>query len=433
LNPDQEQDREGVSRRRLLGTATAAGVAGIALGAGGDAAARAALVESGSGPEAGSGAGPGRGNNRVPALSSIGTARVPFYGAHQAGIAEPAQAHGLLLALDLRDGIRDPGAAAALMRDWTRIAARTTAGQPPEQDSRVARDAGPSRLTVTFGFGRSLFGRLGLSDRLPAALAPIPEFSRDRFEPGRSGGDLFVQIGADDPLVAANALGAIRNAARRIAVPRWQMNGFNRAPGATDRPRTPRNLMGQIDGTNNPKPDQKDFAGTVFVPEGGEPEWMGGGSYAVLRRIRMLLDPWERLDRHAQDQAVGRRGSDGGPLSGGGERTKVDLEARGADGGPAVAADAHIRLTAPESNRGAAMLRRPFSYHDGFREDGAPDAGLLFVAWQADPRTAFVPIQRKLDRGDALSKFLRHEAGALFAVPGGCAQGEYIGQRLLES
>jgi len=98
-----------------------------------------------------------------------------------------------------------------------------------------------------------------------------------------------------------------------------------------------------------------------------------------------------------------------------------------------IPADAHARIAAPEANGGAAMLRRPFSFHDGIGADGTPDAGLLFVCWQADPFRGFVPVQRKLDRGDALSAFVRHEASGLFAVPAGAGEGEYVGQALLES
>jgi dye decolorizing peroxidase len=195
---------------------------------------------------------------------------------------------------------------------------------------------------------------------------------------------------------------------------------------------TMRNLMGQVDGTNNPKPSEDDFDERVFVPSSSSPAWMANGSYAVVRRIRMLLDDWDKQPQKKQEKIIGRRKSDGAPLSGGSEETDPDLDKRTADGSPAVAADAHVRVTAPATNGGAAMLRRPFSYHDGFRDDGAPDAGLLFIAWQADPLRGFVPVQRKLDRGDALSRYIRHEASGLFAVPGGPAKGEYVGQRLLE-
>jgi dye decolorizing peroxidase len=130
---------------------------------------------------------------------------------------------------------------------------------------------------------------------------------------------------------------------------------------------------------------------------------------------------------------IGRRKSDGAPLTGGSETTELDLDKLGPDGKPVIPDNAHSRISAPEQNGGAAMLRRPFSFHDGIGPDGTPDAGLLFVCWQADPLRGFVPVQRKLDRGDALSAFIRHEASGLFAVPGGPTEGEYVGQRLLEA
>jgi dye decolorizing peroxidase len=147
----------------------------------------------------------------------------------------------------------------------------------------------------------------------------------------------------------------------------------------------------------------------------------------------MLLDDWEKLPVAQQERVIGRRKSDGAPLSGGTETTPMDLDKAGSDGKLLIPDNAHSRISSPERNSGAAMLRRPFSYHDGIAADGTPDAGLLFICWQADPLKGFVPVQRKLDRGDALSPFVRHEASGLFAVPGGAAKGEYVGQRLLES
>ncbi|MEV6103274.1 iron uptake transporter deferrochelatase/peroxidase subunit [Streptomyces sp. NPDC051940] len=404
----------GLSRRRLLGTAGAAGAAGLVAGAAGGAATGAAL------------------RDEPAALTTVGATRVPFHGTHQAGITTPLQAAGHLAAFDLAAGA-GRAEAAALMRRWSRTAARLTAGEPAtDGDTGIALDAGPSSLTVTFGFGRTFFDRTGLTTRRPEALAPLPAFSADALDPRRGDGDLWIQIGADDALVAYHALRALVRDAADTASVRWQARGFNRTPGATASPMTARNLMGQVDGTNNPRPSDDDFAARVFVPASGSPEWMADGSYAVFRRIRMLLDRWEQLGLARQEKVIGRRKSDGAPLSGGGERTPVDLAKMGADGALAIAGDAHVRVAAPESNGGAAMLRRPFSYDDGLRDDGAPDAGLLFVAWQADPLKGFVPVQRKLDRGDGLSRFLSHEASALWAVPGGAAEGEYVGQRLLE-
>jgi dye decolorizing peroxidase len=406
---------EGISRRRLLGTA---GATGIVLGTAGAAVGYAAAPSEAAAP-----------------LTSLGTDRAMFHGKHQPGITDGLQARGHLVAFDLAAGAGRKEAA-ALLRRWSDTARRLMAGEPGgHDDTDVARDAGPSSLTITFGFGHSFFARTGLEKQRPTALDPLPEFSSDHLDKNRSNGDLWVQIGANDALVAFHALRAIQKDAGRAAKVRWQMNGFNRSPGATSHPMTARNLMGQIDGTRNPKPTESDFDQRIFVPEKpekGQPAWMANGSYAVVRRIRMLLDDWEKLSVRAQEDVIGRRKSDGAALSGGTETTAMDLEKTDAKGNLVVPINAHARITRPDQNGGAAMLRRPFSFHDGIDTDGVPDAGLLFVCWQADPLRGFVPVQRKLDRGDALSQFIRHESSGLFAVPGGAAEGEYVGQKLLE-
>ncbi|MDT6986411.1 iron uptake transporter deferrochelatase/peroxidase subunit [Streptomyces lusitanus] len=409
--PQSPASGAGISRRRLLGTA---GATGLVLGAAGGAVGYAA-APSGATP-----------------LTSVGATKVPFHVKHQPGITDPLQSRGHLLAFDLAPGAGRKEAA-ALLRRWSDTARRLMAGEFDAQgDSDVARDAGPSSLTLTFGFGHSFFARTGLEKQRPSALDPLPAFSSDRLDRARSNGDLWVQIGADDALVAFHALRAVQKDAGAAARVRWQMNGFNRSPGATARPMTTRNLMGQVDGTRNPKPGEPDFDERIFVPEQGEPAWMANGSYVVVRRIRMLLDDWEKLSHTEQEGVIGRRKADGAPLSGGDETTEMDLEKTDARGDLVVPINAHARITRPDQNGGAAMLRRPFSYHDGIDTDGTPDAGLLFICWQADPLRGFVPVQRKLDRGDALTPFVRHEASGLFAVPGGAAEGEYVGQALLE-
>jgi dye decolorizing peroxidase len=419
-----------ISRRRLLGTA---GATGLALGAAGGAVGYAAGSSFASDPSSSSTSG-----EKGAPLSSLGAGEVMFHGKHQPGITTPLQARGHLVAFDLAAGAGRKEAA-ALLRRWSETARRLMAGETAAQDDTgVARDAGPSSLTVTFGFGHSFFARTGLEKQRPGSLDPLPDFSSDQLDKARSNGDLWVQIGADDALVAFHALRAIQKDAGGAARVRWQMNGFNRSPGATAHPMTARNLMGQIDGTRNPKPTEPDFDERIFVPASGasgEPAWMANGSYAVVRRIRMLLDDWEQLSLKEQENVIGRRKSDGAPLSGGAkatETTEMDLEKTDSRGDLLVPINAHARISRPDQNGGAAMLRRPFSFHDGIDAKGVPDAGLLFVCWQADPLRGFVTVQRKLDRGDALSTFIRHESSGLFAVPGGAAKGEYVGQRLLE-
>ncbi|MYW05045.1 iron uptake transporter deferrochelatase/peroxidase subunit [Streptomyces sp. SID3343] len=428
--------RWSVSRRRFVGVAGAAGAGGLAIGVGGGAVAFAGESDRDGGTP----------------LTRLGSTAVPFFGKHQAGITTPAQAKAVLLAWDLEPGA-DRAAVAALMRRWSDTAARLTQGEVVDGDDQVAADAGPCSLTVTFGFGATLFDKVGLAQRRPAALAPLPPFPGDALDAARSDGDLFTQVCADDGLVAFATVRTLQRLAKGVARVRWQSNGFARSPGATAKPMTHRNLMGQIDGTNNPKPNDPAFDKKIFVAEdagdvggaggaggaggtsgtaGTDQKWVTGGTYVVFRRIRMLLDTWDGIDKARQERVIGRAKDTGAPLTGGDEHSAADFGKPGPDGTPVIAADAHIRVAAPEFNRGATMLRRGYSYHDGFGTDGAPDAGLLFLAWQHDPADGFVPIQRKLARGDALSPFLRHEASAMFVIPPGCAQGGYVGQSLLE-
>ncbi|MYS79722.1 iron uptake transporter deferrochelatase/peroxidase subunit [Embleya scabrispora] len=416
---DRASSGSAVSRRHFVGVAGAAGASGLVVGAAGGAAAFASESDGGTGP----------------ALAHVGATSVPFHGKHQAGITTPAQAKGVFLGWDLEPGA-DRAAVAALLRRWSDAAAQLASGRPVAGDDQVAADAGACSLTVTFGFGAGLFDKIGLAAKRPAALKPLPPFPDDALDPARSDGDLFVQVCADDGLVAFGAVRALQKLAKGVARIRWQMNGFARSPGATAKPMTHRNLMGQIDGSNNPKPADPKFDEKIFVtgPAGAGPEqgWLTGGTYVVFRRIRMLLDAWDGLDKAHQERVIGRTKDTGAPLSGGGEHSAADFGKRGPDGELVITANAHMRVAAPEFNRGATMLRRGYSYHDGFGTDGAPDAGLLFVAWQHDPDDGFVPIQRKLARGDALSPFVRHEASALFVIPPGCAPGGYVGQSLLE-
>jgi dye decolorizing peroxidase len=319
-----------------------------------------------------------------------------------------------------------------LLRRWSKDARRLTAGEPPQDDDAMATGYGPSSLTITLGFGASSLRTLGAA--VPGELEALPAFPGDHLDKGRSDGDLGLLFTADDATVVAHALRSLSRSARGTASVRWQMSGFSAADGVSvEQGATPRNLMGQLDGTGNPRPGDPGFDAHVFVGPGRAPAWMRGGSYLVFRRIRMLLDRWDDIPRQQQESIVGRRKDTGAPLSGGTEFTPFDLDRQNPDGGLAIGPGAHVRQASPASNSGATILRRGFSYYDGYRADGAPDAGLLFMAFQSDPRDGFTRIQQRLALADELSRFLSHESSALFAVPPGSAPGGYLGQGLMES
>jgi deferrochelatase/peroxidase EfeB len=421
----------GVSRRAVLGAA-GAGVAGIGLGA-------AAMVYADRRGVAAQGA---------PAPGPIDRA-YPFYGEHQAGIVTPAQDRLHFAAFDVITDDRDE--LIALLRDWTAAAARMTQGQDagelgatsgpydaPPDDTGEAIGLPPSGLTITFGFGPTLFrkdgkDRYGIADRQPAALRRLPHFPADNLDPAKSDGDLCIQACADDPQVAVHA---IRNLVRigfgRVSV-RWSQLGFGRTSSTSTTQDTPRNLFGFKDGTANLKAEETALIDEhVWVPAGVDPraEWLVGGSYLVARRINMTIETWDRQSLREQEAVIGRTKAVGAPLSGGSEFSEPDFTLTGREDLPLIPADAHVALVHPSANDGARMLRRGYNFVDGSNGLGRLDAGLFFLAFVVDPRTHFIPIQTKIGVGDAMSEYLQHTGSALFAVPPGVRLGEYVGQAL---
>jgi deferrochelatase/peroxidase EfeB len=370
-----------------------------------------------------------------------GSDTVAFYGPHQAGIATSAQDRLAFAAFDVTSGDRD--ALARMLGAWAAAAAQLTKGLPigavetsphaPPIDTGEAMGLGAAELTITVGFGPSLFDdRFGLAAKRPAALAAIPPLPGDTLDPHRSGGDLCVQACADDPTVAFHAIRNLARLARGTAVMRWSQLGFGRTSSTSTAQQTERNLLGFKDGTNNIKnEDQGDFDDFVWVGGESEQSWMRGGSYLVSRRIRMLIESWDTDFLADQENVIGRRKNSGAPLTGRDEFDNPDLQAV-RDGKPVIPIDAHIRLAAPETNDNQKILRRGYSYTDGIDPDtGLLDAGLFFICFQKDPRTQFVPLQRKLGSHDALNEYIRHTGSGLFAVPPGLrGPGDWWGRSL---
>jgi dye decolorizing peroxidase len=360
---------------------------------------------------------------------SAGRETVAFHGSHQPGIATlPAQSHAVFLGLDLRPGT-DAEGVRRLMRLLSDDAERLMSGRPPlgAEDPELA--SLPSRLTVTFGFGPGLFDTIGRPGECPAVIRDLPAFPTDRLEERWSGGDLLVQVCSDDALPLSYAVRRLVRDARGLAIVRWTQRGFNPARGSEPPGTTPRNLFGQRDGSANPLPDSAELTEAVWVRDG--PGWFVGGCMLVLRRIRMDLDIWDDFGRAGKEMAMARRLDTGAPVTGGGEFDDVDPRMVDGQGLPIVVADAHV-LRATARDPAERMLRRGFSFDDGPTADGATDAGLLFTAYQADATTAFVPVQTRLAESDVMNLWITHIGSAAFAVPPGCAPGEYVGQRLLE-
>ena len=378
---------------------------------------------------------------------------LPFYGAHQNGIVTPAQAHVYFAAFDVVATTRAD--VAALLQRWTEAAARLTQGlsaaadpgdpaQPPADSGEVAGLA-PNRLTLTFGLGQTLFeqdgtDRFGLARHRPAAFVDLPRFVGDQLVPERTGGDLCVQACSDDPQACLHAVRQLMRLAYGTANVRWVQAGF--LPGY-DAKATPRNLMGFKDGTANMAVDDPavlDRALWVGDEGGG---WMKGGTYMVARPIRIALEHWDRMKLAFQEQTVGRRKESGAPLGANAEFAAADFDATDEDGNPVIAENAHVRLAAPQTNDGALILRRGYSFDNGvsmiaerwppWRHALELDAGLLFICFQRDPAAGFIKIFDRMAKFDMMNQFVTHVGGGMFACPGGVQPGEYLAQGLFEA
>ncbi len=414
--------RRALSRRRLLG---AAGAGAVAAGAGVGGFAWAQHDQ----PDAG------------------GSGSYPFHGEHQAGIVTPAQDRLHFAAFDVTTDSR--AELVALLKEWTHAARQMTAGRQvgdgasspydsPPHDTGEALGLSASGLTLTFGFGPTLFRAggedpFGLADRQPRSLRRLPHFPADHLDPARSDGDLCVQACAHDPQVAVHA---IRNLARigfgRVAI-RWAQLGFGRTSSTTRGQQTPRNLFGFKDGTANLKAEDTDaLAEHVWVRRGDDPraDWLAGGSYLVARRINMHIETWDRTSLSEQESLVGRDRRAGAPLSGGQEFSAPDFEVEGRDG-PLIPSNAHVRLAHPSQNDGVQMLRRGYNFTDGSDRLGRLDAGLFFLAFVRDPARQYIPMQTKLSAQDGLMEYLQHTGSGLFAVPPGVrSRDDWVGRPL---
>ncbi len=417
VSPDEAAGRARLSRRGLLGLAIGGGVAGLALGGVG-----------------------GYALGAVRAGEHDAGTPYAFFGAHQAGVTTPVQEHLHFAAFDMmprsdRDDLIE------LLQDWTYASARMTQGlevsatgavggpaeQPPD-DTGEALGLPASHLTVTIGFGPTLFenedgDRYGIRDRRPPLLQKLPPFLGDDLDPASSGGDLCIQVCADDPQVAVHAIRNLSRIAFGRAKLRWSQLGFGKTSRTTAQQQTPRNLFGFKDGTANILAD--DTAGLdthVWVAAGDGADWMAGGSYLVARKIAMLIETWDRVQLGEQERIIGRDKGQGAPLSGGEEATAPDFSSA------AIDTASHVRLAHAAQNDGVRILRRGFNYVDGNNTLGRLDAGLFFLSYQRSPEQ-FIALQRTLST-DLLNEYIRHVGSGLWAVPPGAAEGSYVGAPL---
>ncbi|HEY6888660.1 MAG TPA: Dyp-type peroxidase [Solirubrobacter sp.] len=386
-----------VSRRSFL-TSTAAAIGAVGL-AGGD------------------------GLAATPAPATDLQSKVPFDGPHQAGVITPGDNEATFASLDAIALNRGQLASAlealsARARDLSQgtIARIGEVDAPPADSGTLGTVIAPDRLTVTISFGASLFDdRYGLAR--PDGLTTMPAFADDDLDPARSHGDVLLQICANRRDTVVHTLRELLRPVRDSFALRWTIDGFQSAD--RERGGSRRNLFGFRDGTANP--DIRDDAlmnRLVWTPE--------GGTFQVVRVIRMHVEFWDRVGLREQETMIGRARDTGAPL--GGTTEFQDPKLAEDPKGERIAMDAHIRL-AHDAGDGR-IVRRGFNYHRGFDAAGQLDQGLIFVAFNQDIERQFATLQRKL-AGEPMTDYITPVGGGYFYAPQGASRpGDWVGSRL---
>jgi dye decolorizing peroxidase len=405
-----------VSRRQLL--LGAAGLAGGSALAGGGGALAAEAYK--------------RGFAEAEAAGQIRVAKatLPWSGKHQGGVEAPAQAHTNFIALDLKPNITRDDMLRWMLLLTEDIAAIAT-GEAVLADPSPELMVGAANLSVTVGFGPSLFKKLSLESKMPIGFAEIPPFKIDELRDEFSGGDVLLHVGADDLQILAHATRALLRDSESFGDVRWIQAGFTNAVG-TNRPgTTQRNLMGQVDGTDNPDLGSENFANQVWIDNG--PAWAVGGTQLVLRRIKMNLNTWDSLGRTQKEQTIGRYLHNGAPLSGQEERDPIDFEAKNELGLKVIPEFAHIRRASAKS-MDELFFRRPFNYQEVSTEAGAKpgalESGLLWTAYAKNLSKQYVPVQERLASFDLLNQWTTPAGSATFAIARGVKPGEILAEEL---
>lgn len=345
---------------------------------------------------------------------AVGKRKVSPFGVHQAGIELELQAFSRFIAFDVH-----PKTTKAELAKWAELITddivRLTAGRPVLADPTAQFAGKPARLTITVGFGPTLLSKLKIEG--PKGFGPLPNFKIDRLKTEVSDGDILIQVSTDDPVTLFYASRALIRDTESFANLRWIQEGFTNSAGVTKPGRTQRNLMGQVDGTDNPALGTEHFAKQVWISDG--PDWAVGGTQLVLRRIQMNLDTWDRLSTTQKEDVIGRKLSNGAPLGQTNENDIPDFAAEDQGGRKVIPPFAHIRKAAgtPEQQ----FFRRPFNY-----EVPGVEAGLLWTAYCANIERQYLPIQKALDEGDLLNLWTTPVGSSVWVIPRGFKKDEVL-------
>ena len=238
-------------------------------------------------------------------------------------------------------------------------------------------------VSSVLAFGADYY-RTWAQERSPAILKPLAAISGKM---PATHGDVWVWLQGPAPDVTLDAARAVDQALRPVFELRLDVPGFIY--------RDSRDLTGFVDGSANPKDDDRKTAALVALGEVG-----AGGAFVLSQKWIHDLSSFAKLSIADQERTIGRTKPD-----------SIELE------GDAMPADSHVSRTDVKVDGVAQKIwRRSFPYGT------VSENGLYFVAFACDPARVDIQLRRMFglaDDGitDSLTGFSKPVSGAHWFAP----------------
>ncbi len=246
-------------------------------------------------------------------------------------------------------------------------------------------------LTCVAGFGSEAWNKLFGAPR-PAELHPFREIRSGGRHAVSTQGDILFHIRARRMDLCFELAAQIMDSIGDVVSVADEVHGFRYFDD--------RDVMGFVDGTENPRGDAAREAAIV----GGEDPAFAGGSYVIVQKYLHDLKAWNALPTEMQERIIGRR-----KLS--------DIELSDAD----KPAYAHNALTNIEENGRQLQILRD---NMPFGRPGHGEFGTYFIGYSRTPQITETMLEnmfvgRPPGNYDRILDFSHPVTGGLFFVPTG--------------
>ena len=251
----------------------------------------------------------------------------PFYGLHQSGVTTPQPAAALIASFDVL--AEDRAGLERLFRTLTeRIAFLMKGGEaatldpryPPPDYGLLGPRVFPDNLTVTVALGASLFDeRYGLQKLKPTRLIAMEQFPNDALDahhlPRRRRPAILLEHRRNEhPRFARHPQAYARSSCAALEDRRLPASPHDQEARQGDGPQ-PARIQGRHRQSRRQRRRADERRSSGRSRTRASPPWTSGGTYQVVRVIRIFVERWDRDALIDQQQIIGREKAGGAPLT----------------------------------------------------------------------------------------------------------------------